>query len=184
MSLCGFPYIVLLPALARDTLHLDASGLGLLMAAMGSGAVVGGLGLSAASGLARTGLVATASALAFGLVLMGFAVVRSAAGTAALLFGMGILQTSCVALLNTTIQMAVHDGMRGRVMSMLMVMLFGFTTVGGLVIGTIGDRVGVPAALAGGGAVIVLTATVLLVRASDLVSPAPVAGGAHAAGTS
>src|SRR5439155_1196617 len=47
MSVFGFPYIILLPALARDTLHLDATGLGYLMAAVGAGAVTGGLGLSA-----------------------------------------------------------------------------------------------------------------------------------------
>src|SRR6266704_1345884 len=35
MSVFGFPYIILLPALARDTLGLDASGLGYLMAAVG-----------------------------------------------------------------------------------------------------------------------------------------------------
>ena len=35
MSVFGFPYIILLPALARDTLHLDATGLGYLMAAVG-----------------------------------------------------------------------------------------------------------------------------------------------------
>src|SRR5205823_12529523 len=42
MSVFGFPYIILLPALARDTLHLDATGLGYLMAAIGAGAVTSG----------------------------------------------------------------------------------------------------------------------------------------------
>src|SRR5438034_9482244 len=51
MSVFGFPYIILLPALARDTLHIDATGLGYLMAAVGAGAVTGGLGLSAAGDL-------------------------------------------------------------------------------------------------------------------------------------
>ena len=97
---------------------------------------------------------------------------RSVRGTAVLLFVMGVLQTVCVASLNTTIQLAVRDGMRGRVMSMMSVMLFGFATVGGLVVGAIGDRIGMPRALAMGGIVITLAATAVLARAPAL--PAPV----------
>jgi hypothetical protein len=165
MSIFGFPYIILLPALARDSLGLDASGLGYLMAAVGAGAVVGGLGLSTAGELARKELVALWSAVGFGLTLGGFAAVRSARGTALLLFTMGVLQTVCVASLNTTIQLAVHDRMRGRVMSMMTVILFGFATTGALLIGFVGDRIGVPEALAAGGVVITLAALGVLAGA-------------------
>ena len=66
---------------------------------------------------------------------------------------------------DTTIQTVVHDGMRGRVMSMMTVILFGFATAGALRIGFVGDRIGVPRALAGGGVVIALVASVVLGRA-------------------
>jgi MFS family permease len=161
MSIFGFAYIILLPALARDALHLDASGLGFLMAAVGVGAVLGGLGLSALGDLPRKGLVATVGAVVFGVVLAGFSVVRSPRGTAALLFTLGIVQTVAIASLNTAIQLTVHDGMRGRVMSMMAVILFGLTTAGGLVVGLVADRIGVPAALAVGGAIIAVGACVL-----------------------
>jgi MFS family permease len=171
MSLFGFPYIILLPALARDALHLEsASGLGYLMAAVGGGAVAGGLGLSAAGDLPRKGLVAATSALLFGAVLATFSVVRSLAGTAALLFVLGVLQTACVASVNTTIQTTVRDGMRGRVMSMLTMSLFGFATVGGLAIGILADHVGIPFALASGGIVIMVSATSVILRAPDLLA--------------
>ena len=173
MSVFGFPYIILLPAFARDTLGLDASGLGYLMAAVGCGAVVGGLGLSAAGDLPRKGLLAAASAVLFGAVLGTFVVVRSVRGTALLFFVMGILQTVCVASLNTTIQLAVDDGMRGRIMSMMTVILFGFATTGGLVVGLLGDHIGVPSALAAGGGVIMVAAIALFVRAPELVGGLP-----------
>jgi MFS family permease len=166
MSVFGFPYIILLPALARDGLGLGASGLGYLLASVGAGAVVGGLALSAAGNVARKDLAAMGSALAFGLTLAAFAVVRSPHGTAALLFVMGVLQTVCVASINTTIQMAVHDGMRGRVMSMMTVILFGLVTVGALLVGLVSDRIGVAAALAIGGVVIAVVASLLLARVS------------------
>src|SRR5262245_50273768 len=160
MSIFGFPYIVLLPALARDTLGLDASGLGYLLASVGAGAVTGGLGMSAFGDVQRKDLVAGWSAVGFGLVLAGFGVVRSAHGFATLLFVMGVLQTACVASINTMIQLVVHDGMRGRVMSMMTVILFGFATTGALLAGAIADTtIGVPRTLAAGGAVIAIIAT-------------------------
>jgi predicted MFS family arabinose efflux permease len=170
MSVFGFPYIILLPALARDALGLDASGLGYLMASVGAGAVSGGLSLSAAGNLPRKGLVAGVSALLFGAVLAAFAVVRTVPGVAILLFVMGILQTICVASLNTTIQMVVHDGMRGRVMSMVTVILFGFATTGSLLIGLLGDRIGVALALSAGGVVIMVAAVGVLLRATELLA--------------
>ena len=175
MSVFGFPYIILLPALARDTLHLDATGLGYLMAAIGAGAVTSGLGLSAVGDLPRKDLAAGGCAIAFGLALCGMALVHTMPATMLLLFVMGVLQTVAVASLNTTIQTVVHDGMRGRVMSMMTVILFGFTTVGALGIGFVGDRIGVPRALAGGGVVIALVATAVLAYA-------PALGGASGAG--
>jgi hypothetical protein len=57
--------------------------------------------------------------------------------------------------------MHVHDGMRGRVMSMITVIFFGFSTLGGLVGGLLGDRIGVPAAIASGGVVTTLAAIAL-----------------------
>jgi MFS family permease len=170
MSVFGFPYIVLLPAIARDTLHLEARGLGYLLASVGAGAVVGGLALSALGEMARKDLVAVASAVLFGITLTAFAVVRGAMGFGVLLFVMGILQTACVASINTTIQLIVHDGMRGRVMSMMTVILFGFATLGALLIGIAGEHIGVPDALACGGVVIVVVATTVLVRSG---APAP-----------
>ncbi len=168
MSLFGFPYIILLPALARDSLGLDAQGLGLLMAAVGGGAVTGAIVLSAAGDLSRKGLVAACGAIAFGIVLSGFSLVRTPRGTMLLLFTLGAVQTPCIASLNTTIQIFVHDGMRGRVMSMMTVILFGFATLGGLVMGIVGDHIGVPAALSGGGGVMIAAAILVLAFAPAL----------------
>jgi hypothetical protein len=102
------------------------------------------------------------------VTLAAFAIVRSVRGVAALLFLLGFLQTVCVASLNTTLQLAVHEGMRGRVMSMMTVILFGFATTGALLVGFVGDRIGVPQALACGGVIIGVAAAAVLARA-----PAP-----------
>jgi len=164
MSLFGFPYIIMMPALASGVLGLDATGLGWLMAAVGAGAVAGGLTLSLAGRFGRSPRVTAIGSVAFGLSLLAFDRVRTPPSTVALLLVLGALQTITIASLTTTIQVHVHDGMRGRVMSMLTVIFFGFTTLGGVIAGTIGDRVGVPRALAAGGAVTALAAIVLARR--------------------
>ncbi len=164
MSLFGFPYIIMMPALASNVLGLDATGLGWLMAAVGAGAVVGGLGLSLAGRFGRSPRVASAGSVLFGLCLLGFDVVRTPGSMATLLFLLGALQTVTIASMTTTIQLHVHDGMRGRVMSMVTVIFFGLATLGGVVAGAVGDRIGVPRALAAGGVVTVAAAAGLAWR--------------------
>ncbi len=164
MSLFGFPYIIMMPALARDVLGLDATGLGWLMAAVGAGAVVGGLGLSVSGGMGQSSRVTAVGAVAFGLCLLAFPAAHTPRSMAALLFLLGALQTVTIASMTTTIQMHVHDGMRGRVMSMITVIFFGLATTGGVIAGAIGDRIGVPQALAAGGLITALAATMLALR--------------------
>jgi MFS family permease len=167
MSVFGFPYIILLPAVAHG-LGLDAQGLGYLTACVGAGAVVGGLAISWLGMGAGGPPTAIRGAVAFGIVLASFAIVHTVPQTMAVLFFLGALQTLTIASMTTTIQVAVHDGMRGRVMSMVMVIFFGLSTVGGLIAGTIGDRVGVPAALGSGG-VVTAAVAVLLARSRAFI---------------
>lgn len=161
LSLFGFPYIILLPAVAHG-LDLDAQGLGYLMACVGIGAVTGGLAMAIAGDRLRGPRTAVLGALVFGLVLSTIGVVGTVARTMVVLFVLGTLQTLSISSLTTTIQATVHDGMRGRVMSMITVIFFGFSTLGGLAAGIIGDHVGVPQALASGGVVTAAVAVVLV----------------------
>ncbi|MGH7821048.1 MAG: MFS transporter, partial [Candidatus Binatia bacterium] len=65
--------------------------------------------------------------------------------------------------INTTLQVRANDAMRGRIMSMLTLSFFGLSTLGSLALGTLGDRIGIEAALrTGGGAILALLAIVTL----------------------
>src|SRR2546426_5253090 len=75
-SVFGFPFIVLMPVVARDVLHTDARGYGLLMAAVGIGAMLGALGLAVRGPRVRKGPVLLAGGAAFGVLLVLFAAVR------------------------------------------------------------------------------------------------------------
>jgi len=131
------------------------------MACMGVGAVVGGLGTAAVGARLSGQRTSVYGAAAFGTVLASFAVVDTMRATMIVLFLLGALQTLTIASMTTTIQTDVHDGMRGRVMSMITVIFFGFSTTGGLVAGIIGDHFTVPWALAAGGVVTAVVAVVL-----------------------
>src|SRR2546430_5405025 len=103
-SVLGFPFIVLMPVIARDVLHTDARGYGLLMAAVGIGAMLGALGLAVQGPRVRKGVVLLAGGAAFGLLLVLFAAGRTIGGALALpaLAGCALILTTPLA--HTTLQ--------------------------------------------------------------------------------
>ena len=144
---------VLVPLLARDVLHEGAHGFGLLMAAVGTGAIVGALAV-ATWGKSRPPLallLGTAGAAA-GLTIL-LAEVRNFWAAMLVLTLVGLSQIVFLASCNTTLQLVVPDRMRGRIMSLYAFVWVGVTPLGSLFVGTIADWLGVAAAYAMGGGV-------------------------------
>ncbi|MEW6272498.1 MAG: MFS transporter [Thermodesulfobacteriota bacterium] len=173
MSLFGFPYVVLMPALARDVLHLDADGFTLLFSAVGAGAVLGGLSLAYAGDVQHKGLLVVGCSCAFGLLLVLLANVRSFAAALAVLGAAGYAMIVCIASLNTLIQVTVADEMRARVMSMMTVSLFGLPTLGAWILGAIGDRIGITRALSLGGGVVAVMAIAVALMSPEMTRRQP-----------
>lgn len=168
MSLFGFPYIVLMPALARDVFHLDADGFTLLFSSVGAGAVLGGLCLAVAGDVRHKGLLVIGCACAFGLLLILLANMRSFVAAACVLAVAGFAMIICIAALNTLIQVSVADEMRARVMSMMTVSLFGLPTLGAWLLGALGDRIGITRALSLGGGVVAAMALTIGVLSPEM----------------
>ena len=181
MSLFGFPYIVLMPALARSVLHLEADGFTLLFSAVGAGAVLGGLSLAAAGDVRRKGLLVLACSCLFGLLLIVLSSVQTFAVAVCLLAAVGFNMILCIASLNTLIQVSVAEAMRARVMSMVMVSLYGLPTVGAWMLGSLGDRIGITHALALGGGIVSVVAAVIGLTSPDLTRGAARRRTQHAA---
>ena len=171
ISLFGFPYIILMPAVARDVLGLGPDGLGLMMGSVGFGAVVGGLGLAAFGDVPRKALLGVGAGTVLAGLLVAFSFTDTLRAAAPILFLLGFVQVGCVASINTTLQLTVTDAMRGRVMSMLSFALFGLSTLGSVLLGVIGDRVGVAAALRLGGCVILALGVLLVARSPAIFEP-------------
>lgn len=161
VSMFGLPYLVMMPAIARDVLHVGASGLGYLVAAAGVGALLGGLNLARLKSHQRRGPVVLTAALIFFAAIFLFSLSRRPLVSGLLLVFVGGSMVSCVATVNSIIQTLVPDAIRGRVISMHTMAFTGFTPLGSLMIGALAETWSTPAALAlSSGFALVLTALI------------------------
>jgi MFS family permease len=148
---------VLVPLIARDVLQEGAHGFGLLMASLGLGAVAGSLAVAVlSSGRPPLGMV-VGPAVAAALLLLLLSAARHFGATAAVLMALGFAQIVFMTSCNTTVQIAVPDELRGRVMGLYALVFAGMTPFGALIMGTLAEHWGVSWACAvGGGAGLVL----------------------------
>ena len=130
-----YEFQVSLPVLASRGLHSGSTGFGFLTAAMGVGAVAGGL-LVAARG--RTGLKPLVAAATLFGITMAFATV--APNLAIALIAMALVGACSIAFMstgNSTLQLNAEPTMRGRVMALWFVAFQGSTPIGGPIVGAL-----------------------------------------------
>ena len=154
-SIFGFPYLTLMPVIARDVLHTDASGYGLLVTFVGMGAVCGALTLAALSARVRRGRLFTISTFSFAFLLVVFAFINVRSVAAVVLLFLGLTMLINGALANGILQSVVPDALRGRVMAAYVFVYVGFTPIGSLLEGALARATSVQWAI-GSGAVIML----------------------------
>lgn len=148
VSFSVFNFSVYVPLLAKTVLGLGAEGFGYLMAALGVGAVAGALTVAASSG--REPSIAAMfieSTLACGGLFLMFSV-QHVAVAALMLVGIGYTGTMLVATCNTALQLAAPDELRGRIMSLYVLIWGGSFPVGAFLVGAISEAWGVPRAFA------------------------------------
>jgi MFS family permease len=142
----GLSYTVLMPVFARDVLGADARGFGVLLTASGVGATIGALAMASATPR-RPGSVLAATFGSFALLVAAFAMSPLYWLSAVLMVGVNGTLTAYFAASNTTIQAIVPDALRGRVISLYILAVFGTAPLGGLLIGWLASTVGAQAAV-------------------------------------
>ena len=157
-----YEFQVSLPVMASRGLHAGATGFGFMTAALGLGAVMGGLWLAARGRTGLAPLIIAASAFGGAMALaalapsLGFELLALAlAGAASITF----MSTG-----NSTLQLSSEPSMRGRVMSLWFVAFQGSTPIGGPIVGWVMAVLGARAGL-GLGAI-----TCLIVAAAGLAA--------------
>ena len=155
-SVLGVPYLTLMPVVARDQLGLDAGGYGALLACVGIGGLTGALSLAAIGDRFPRSRLLLVAAFSYSLVLLAFALVRTAALAYPILFFVGFTMILNNALANSTLQHLVPNALRGRLMAAYSFVVVGLSQVlGSLVAGSVAHAIGASWAI-GGGAVIML----------------------------
>jgi len=156
-SLFGYPYLSIMPMIARSLFTDDARGLGVLMGGIGGGALAGSLALSLRMPSRRwIASIILISLVIFGVSLVAVGYVRSQTAMTSVLFVCGAAMVVCVALCNTSIQRRVPDAMRGRVLSMYTFAFYAFLPFGNLIAGLIAEHRGLPMTMftLGGGLIV------------------------------
>jgi MFS family permease len=151
-----YEFQVSLPVMAK-ALHSGAAGFGFMTAAMGIGAVVGGLFIAARGKTGVLPLIISAAMLTAAMV-----VATIAPNIAVELIAMGLVGVANLAFMstgNSTLQLEAAPEMRGRVMSLWFVAFQGSTPIGSPIVGAVMGAFGARAGL-GLGAVAIGAVTV------------------------
>ncbi|MFN8620433.1 MAG: MFS transporter [Chloroflexota bacterium] len=169
---------VLLPLTATDLLDGGAATYGFLGAASGVGSLISALAIAFGQKPTLRLLITGAAALGLSMVLLGLSRSLPASLLIMVLAGWGLI--AMAATTNTTIQLAVPDELRGRVMSVYTTIFAGASPIGAILAGTIAATWGVSVALQLGGlvALIAVGVAVLLVKRSPRISLSTVGAGA------
>lgn len=144
VSLLGMPYTVLMPIFAAQILGGGPHTLGLLMAAVGVGALVGALALASRRTVIGLGRVIPISSALFGGALVAFSLSRSLWLSIALLVLTGFGMMRHMAASNTIVQTIVDENKRGRVMAFYAMAFAGMSPFGSLLAGAVAARIGAP----------------------------------------
>jgi MFS family permease len=144
LSLMGWPFMVLMPVFAAQTLHGGPHTLGFLMGAVGVGSLACALTMvmrKTVRGLTKM-LPIGASIFGVGLVCFGFSNTLWLSMLMMLVTGFGMMQGLTAS--NTILQTLVDERMRGRVMSYYTMAFVGMAPFGSLLAGALAHAIGAP----------------------------------------
>lgn len=150
-SIMGVPFIVLMPAFAKDILHGGPHTLGFLMSSLGAGALLGAFYLASRVNVKGLRKNIPLAVCVFGLGLIGMSLSRFLWIALLLTFLVGFGMMIQIASSNTWLQTNVDDDKRGRMISFFAVSFLGMAPFGSLLAGSIAGSMGVGLTLFIGG---------------------------------
>lgn len=167
-TLLGVPMVTLLPIFARDILQVGAHGLGIMVGSFGMGAILAGILVALLGDFHGKGLFVARSVLLFVVGLIGFSLSRNFLLSVVCLFFSGFSMVGFASVINTMIQRAVPDHLRGRAMSMFVFSFGGCMPFGNLLSGYLAKVFGAPHALLGQGLALACFALYICIFRSEI----------------
>lgn len=158
LSLFSFPFIVLLPAYAKEILHGGSETLGFLMSGLGAGALTGAIIMAARKTILGLGKVITIHVVIFGVAIIMASFVEHIMFSLVFLYFGGASMILSLAAVNTMIQSLADEDKRGRVMSFYAMALMGTMPIGNLLGGASATLIGITNTMIAGGVITILSA--------------------------
>jgi len=159
ISLFGINFNVILPLFAQDVLHAGPEGFGFISAAFGLGSLFSALWLAWGNNKPSIRQLLI-GALAFCILEILFAISHMYVLSLVLIAAVGFSQIAFSATANTTLQTVSPDHLRGRVMSVYMLVFAGTVPLGNLFTGGIAHLFSAPISLLLGGGLSLIAAIV------------------------
>ena len=144
--LFGSTYWALLPLIAREQIAEGPELYGVLLGAIGGGAIVGAFLLPRLKVMLGPNRAVAAAMLGTAVALVLFGVAKDAATGLLASVIAGASWIIALASLNVSAQVALPEWVRGRGLSLYMTVMFGALTLGSIMWGQVASRVGLPLA--------------------------------------
>lgn len=150
ISIFGLNFQTLLPLFAANTLHLDphgdgALGYGSLFAVMGIGSLTGSMSLAFLGQRRPLVLMILGGGFVFVTFELLLGATRSLPPAYVWVVFIGLSSMLMINTINVTVQFGVPDELRGRVMSLYVLVFAGSSPIGGLFAGGVAELWGAPA---------------------------------------
>ncbi|MDO5721801.1 MAG: MFS transporter [Actinomycetaceae bacterium] len=158
VSAFGMNFQMTSAVMAREVFHKGAGEYGLLGSVMAIGSLIGAL-IAARRKFPRVRLVIVAAFL-FGICNLALALAPSYLSFALMAIPTGLVMITMITAANAAIQISTDPMMRGRVMSLYLMVYLGANPIGAPIIGWIADTFGARWSLAAGGLISVAVAVV------------------------
>jgi MFS family permease len=138
----GLAYFPLLPYFAKNVLGGDARAFGALGSANAAGALLAAVIITVFGDRLSRVRFRSAALLSYSLLLAGFTLARTFPPALLLVFAVGWAGITTLTLSNTLLQMMVPDELRGRVMSVYVLIVMGVSQLAGVLLSAMSEFTG------------------------------------------
>lgn len=167
-TMFGTAYSSILPAFIDQVLHAGAAVYGTINTCIGAGAVVAALLIAQYGGFGKRGLILTGANLLYPIVLAVFAFNNIVAISMLLSFFLGAGFMLLLNSINSLLQLRVEDHMRGRVMSLYTICIFGLSPFGTLGIGAAAEIIPMSITIAISALLTLVLAVLILLKVPEV----------------
>jgi len=133
-----------LPIVAREYLQLSSVGYGMLLGFFGGGALVGAYLIPRIKARFSLNNIVAGTTILLALIITGLAIIRSFITVLAMMAAAGIAWLILISVFSVAVQAVIPSWVRGRVLSVFMLVFFGGFAGGSMLWGALAVMVGIP----------------------------------------